>query len=156
MKKNKGRYMTKRISTKALSKLCHKDQVRFALFCADQVRHMYVHGPEAIRCREVLDNWLENKATLDECIDAVENLRLSSNDMDYFTPLPICTLIDAASISYREDDIDHINGYLAADVAEDAARLSKHPTKTIKQQRQYFNELLNLDNILEDIILKGK
>ena len=54
------------ITTSELEKLSHRDQVRFALFCANQVIHLtdIKEGKVAI---EVTERWLEGKATKEEC-----------------------------------------------------------------------------------------
>ena len=55
------------VTQKMLQKLNHKDQVRFALHCADQVKDKWKDIPEAVTAVAVTELWLEGKATSEEC-----------------------------------------------------------------------------------------
>jgi len=151
--------MIRRVSSKSLGKLSDKDLVRFALFCADQIIQEYADIPEVIKCREVIYNWLEDKATVDECTKAYDGLvwRIDIHKHSFnSSSTPLIALAHAISTIYYQYNKDYAVDSYVAYIAEDVVRYSKYPTKTFKQQKQYLNELLNLDSILEDIILKGK
>jgi hypothetical protein len=151
--------MIRRISSRSLSKLSHEDLVRFALFCANQITQEYADIPEVIKCHEVIHNWLEDNTKIQECRDAFDGLvwRIDIHKHSLNpSPTPLIALAHAVSTTYLEYDEDYVVDSCVADIAEDVVRYSKYPTKTLKQQRQYFKELCYIDNILEDIILKGK
>ena len=61
-----GKQMKFEVTRELLKKLSHKDIVRFAVFCAEQVR--YLTGlDEAREALEITKKWLDGKATIDEC-----------------------------------------------------------------------------------------
>ena len=55
------------VSEKELKLLSHKDIVRFALFCAEQVKDNWKDIPECVRAIETVERWLEGKASAEEC-----------------------------------------------------------------------------------------
>jgi len=58
--------MENKVTTKMLKKLSHKDCVKFAVFCAEQVEYL-TELPEAKEALEITKKWLDGKATGDEC-----------------------------------------------------------------------------------------
>ena len=57
----------KKVSKEELELLPHKDCVRFALFCAEQVRDSWKDIPECVVAIETAERWLEGKASAEEC-----------------------------------------------------------------------------------------
>jgi len=49
-----------------LSELSHKNKVRFALFCAKQVKHL-MNSKKATQAIDIVELFLEDKATAEEC-----------------------------------------------------------------------------------------
>jgi len=49
-----------------LNELSHKNKVKFALFCAKQVKHL-LNNKEAIQAIDIVELFLEDKATAEEC-----------------------------------------------------------------------------------------
>ena len=60
----------RRISTFDLHILKHEFQVRFALFCAYQVKDRWDKTPSCIEAVKIVELWLEGKASDDECRSA--------------------------------------------------------------------------------------
>ena len=53
----------KRVNIKELELLSHRDMVRFALFCAEQVKEGWRDIPECVSAIETVKRWLEGRAT---------------------------------------------------------------------------------------------
>ena len=118
----------KQIETKNLTKLPHNFQVRFALFCASQVRNGWKGIPECVEAIRMAELWLEDKATSKEC--KVAAYAASST---------------ASAASYA--------AYDAALAAASAANASEDKAKLIKEQWAFYNELLHCDAIAEKALL---
>ena len=57
-------------STQDLSKLSHRFQVRFAIFCANQVKHLWAQDKRCVSAVETAERWLVGEATQEECREA--------------------------------------------------------------------------------------
>jgi hypothetical protein len=64
---NKVNKVNKKITEDMLEKLTHKDQVRFALFCVEQVVELGFKSKEILVVVDVLNRFLEGKATKKDC-----------------------------------------------------------------------------------------
>ena len=134
--------MTIYVCSKLLSKLSHKDQVRFALFCDYQVKNEWEKSIKVKKAIELVELWLEDKATTEDC----EVFLGRERNMDQY-PYSISTLTSYhLSAEYARGASDYV---LAAFVYDYKRK------DIIKAQRKYLNELLYVDDILEKIILKG-
>jgi hypothetical protein len=141
-------YMRTKATIYNISKLSRKDIVRFALFCAKQANSK---APEAIACINVVERWLDNKATSDEC-RAAANATFAA---------------DAADAAYAAADAADATAYAtayaaascAADAAADAAYAAANAAARAAArtaQEQYLYELLHIDDIIEQTLLKHK
>jgi len=65
-----------------LSELSHKNKVRFALFCAKQVKHL-IDSKEAIQAIDIVELFLEDKATTEECRKAANAIYAAAYDTAY-------------------------------------------------------------------------
>ena len=138
----------KTVTKEQLEKLPHKFQVAFALFCTKQVSHLSddkrVHD-----CIEVVEKWLEGKATADAIYDAYAYTATDA-------------AARAASVAYTATDAAGAAGaaaYVAAAAraAADAiydAIYDANREKIIEEQNRYYEELLNFDNIVEAELFK--
>jgi hypothetical protein len=135
-----------RITVNNLKGLSHKDQVRFALFCANQVKDKWKHIPSSVEAIRLTELWLEGKATTDDCwfiagVAGSDAFRLGANSA-------------AASAAYTVDSIaPWANAHSAAisanyDISVDMAGI-------IQEQWGYFYELRDFDKIAEQILIGG-
>jgi len=61
-----------------LNELSHKNKVRFTLFCAKQVKHL-IDSKEAMQAIDIVELFLEDKATAEECRKAANTVYIASN-----------------------------------------------------------------------------
>jgi hypothetical protein len=131
--------MKTEVTVDNISKLSRKDIVRFALFCAKQVDSK---APEAIACINVVERWLDNKATSDECRAAAH-------------------AAFAADAAYAAYAAARAAAHAAADAADAAANAANttayaaaaYSTDAQVAQEQYLYELLHIDDIIEQTLL---
>jgi len=136
----------KKVSKEELELLPHKDCVRFALFCAEQVRDSWKDIPECVVAIETAERWLEGKASAEECKVAAY-------------------AADAHAAAHATDDASHAAAYATyaayAYAAYAAAAYSANAAHTaaygnphlIDAQRNYYEELLYFDDIAEKLLL---
>ena len=136
------------VSEKELLLLPHKDCVRFALFCAEQVKDSWKDIPECVRAIETTERWLEGKASAEECKVAAY-------------------AADAHAAAHATDDASHAAAYATyaayAYAAYAAAAYSANAAHTaaygnphlIEAQWEYYLELLHFDDIAEKALLGG-
>jgi hypothetical protein len=144
-----------RVTMDNVSKLSRKDIVRFALFCAKQVD---CKAPDAIACINVVERWLDNKATSDECRTAA----YAAVGAAYASASAAANAnaANAASAAYYAVYAAN-DAYVAAreaaaraanDAANDAA-YAAYSTDAQVAQEQYLYELLHIDDIIEQTLL---
>ena len=129
-----------------LEKLSHNFQVRFALFCAKQVIHLVNFKDKAVCENAILttEKWLEGKATAEEC-------RIAASAATSATWAADAT--DAAADAAADAARSAMNATWTADAAADAVDASKNKQQAIKEQWDYYLELLNFDKNFEEIVL---
>ena len=111
-----------------LKKLDHKNQVRFALRCAKSV----AQNPAGARCIEVVELWLDGRASAEECRQAAYAAADAADAAAY-----------AAYAAY------------AADAAACAAAYAADAADAIKKDlMRYLWELVNVDSVIYETILK--
>jgi len=122
----------KKVSDKELLLLPHKDIVRFALFCAEQVKEGWKGIPECVAAIETAERWLEGKAAEEECRVAADAAAAAY----------------ATSAAYTAYATSAANAAYATYYA--AAYGNPH---LIEAQWEYYNELLHFDDIAEKALL---
>lgn len=135
------------LTEEQLEKLpCHF-QIAFALFCAKQVIHLVeAEDKEACNnCIEVVEAYLEGKATREDC-EKVANAAYSDA---HFTHAASATYYTA----YAAANITHIFIANTVAAASAAATFATNKEQTLKEQHQYYQELLNFDNIANNLLL---
>jgi hypothetical protein len=134
--------MTTHIPSRLFSKLSHKDQVRFALFCDYQLKSKWSRSIKVKKAIKLVELWLEDKATTEDCqafLDSERNMR------QYPYSIPTIARYHV-SAEYAAGASDYV---LAAFVYD-------YKQKDImRAQREYLNELLYVDDIFEKIVLNG-
>lgn len=138
------------ITRQDLGKLSHAYQVRFALFCAYQVKPHWEKIPECVKAIEITEKWLVGEATAEECrVAALAAAATANIDTTYNTAYDAA--YDAAHAAYV--------AYAAAQAASAATyatyaayAASKNRQKLIDEQWDFYNDLLNIDKRLEDAI----
>jgi hypothetical protein len=141
-----------RITKEQLSELSHKDQVRFALFCAYQLKDQWVSPSGCMNALKVVEMWLEDKANIEECSKATKIFWTYCHNEDMVVLYALaathfCVYTSYVSISE--------NAMLASKFV--ISHIAPSPNSThfvIQEQRDYYNELRYIDNIFEDIVLK--
>ena len=134
------------VSKKDLAKLSHRYQVMFAVFCAEQVIHLV--DP---KCKEIClkaigaaKGWIRGEATAEEC-------RAAAYDAAY--DAATAAAYDARAAANAAANAAAYDARAAAYAARAAAYAKKDKKKIVKQQWDYYSELLNLDENLEKILV---
>ena len=143
----------KEITIDNLRELSRKNCVRFALFCANQVAHIET-SEKAQECRDIVERWLEGKASSKECRDA------ANAACDTSIAVARATAVYAIYTTYAagttRDHFAHFAYYAYhASYAADAAS-NKKTEEIIEEQRNYYDALLSWNEIFEEIVLDGK
>ena len=154
----------KQLQNTDLEKLSHNFQVKFALFCAKQVIGLVKSKNRQICENAILitEKWLEGKATAEECKTAAYAAANAAADAAY-----AAAYAAANAAAYAADAADaaaNAAAYAAANAAADAANAayaaadaanaSLNKEQSIKEQWDYYNELLFFDKNFEEIVLK--
>ena len=161
--------MLNRVSKEELQKLSHKNQVRFALFCAKAVSHLNPNHEAQLAIRTV-ELWLDNKATVEECKKAADagyaGAYAAADATDYASYAGAhaayagAAYADADAASYAAGAAAHAGcaahaaraaSYAAAAYAGAHAAAAKN--KAIQAQREYYDSLLYINENFEKIIL---
>ena len=144
----------KQPQTTDLQKLPHNFQVRFALFCAKQVVDLVEPKYKQVCDNAILtvERWLDNKATAEECRAAAHaaayTAAYAANAAAYAANAAAHAATDAAYAANAAAHAAH-----AADAPYPAVNASHNKEQTIKEQWDYYNELLNFDKNFEEIVL---
>ncbi len=136
------------LTREEISKLPHRKQVMFALFCAEQVTHLLNKDTKvsALKAIEVTKLWLEGKATLEECRAAAHAACAAAYAADAAAyAAAYAADADAAAYAARAAYAADAAAYAADAAAEDRDKL-------IKEQHNYYNALLNLDKYAEGLV----
>jgi hypothetical protein len=130
---------------KSFPKLPSKFFTRFALYCANDVKHLMDN--EALRVLEVTQLWLKGKAAIQEVRDAAYvAYNASANSAEYAATYASYTAYDTAFAA--ADAADNAAFYAAASAA-DAANKDE---RKIQQYYNKFNEMLNELSGVEKVI----
>jgi hypothetical protein len=153
------------ITEEKLQELSNKDQIRFALFCANQVIGVWSCEPDFVNAIKLVELWLEDKATVEECADAARitnniiNRLLDKRDKgfhvsDYY----LNSLLAADYTIYATSNFENLGIILRASrsCANAAYYASNASPILIKYQIDYYNELRFVDENFERIVLEGK
>ena len=157
------------VSEKELKLLSHKDIVRFALFCAEQVKDNWKDIPECVRAIETVERWLEGKASAEECrntayaadahavytASAAAHAAHATDAAAYYATYVATRAAYSANAAYAyaaSSAAAYAADYAAAYAADYAAYGNPH---LIDAQREYYNELLYFDDIAEKLLLGG-
>jgi len=130
-----GSSILEKVSEEELLLLSHKDCVRFAVFCAEQVRDSWENIPECVAAIETVERWLEGKATEEECWKAANAARAAHY---------------ANTAYYAAYAVAYAAAYAAHTGANAAYARNPH---LIEAQWEYYNELLYFDDIAEKLLL---
>ena len=150
-----------KVSEEELSLLPHKDCVRFALFCAEQVRDSWKDIPECFVAIETTERWLEGKASAEECRNATHVADAARYAAHYANTTAYDAYYAAYAAAYAAYAASAASD--ASDAAYAAARAAHYATATyaakkshlIEAQWEYYNELLHFDDIAEKLLLGG-
>jgi hypothetical protein len=152
----------KEINEKLLCELSHKDQIRFALFCANQTREFWYDSKIYENTYKLIELWLEGKATVQECLDAGNacynecNLygnRTLTGDFIYAGR----ALLYAAQAVEETYYIDTHIKLVSSNAVMAFSFGFKHTADTNKaeqDQLDYYNELRYINENFEKIVLK--
>ena len=142
------------LTKKQLSELSHKDQVRFALFCAYQVKNEWEKSLNCVNAIKITELWLENKVTSSECRSAA-SAAFSNPSKDIYTAAYAAY---AASADADADVAAIYTGYAASTALYTRATYPTYATdkiKIIQAQIEYYNELKYINENFEKIVLEG-
>jgi len=144
--------MKTKITKDNIRKLSHKDQVRFALFCAKSVQHKIV-GQHALNCIDIVERWLDGKATAEECKIAASKVILDNN-YSYTTTAAEYAAMTAINTSMATIDIIDANYYTHCASGNSRNALFNKGIVEYKQE-EYLYELLHINEIIEQILLNN-
>ena len=141
--------------------LTPQDCVRFALFCAEQVRDSWKDIPECVAAINMVERWLKGKAAEEECVNAAYTASAAANAAyaasaaafadayayyaTYTAAIAANSAADAARATYAA-----VHAANAAYAASHAAAGKSH---LIDAQWNYYLELLHFDDIAEKLLL---
>jgi len=148
-----------------LDKLDHKMQVRFAIFCAKQVIDLVdaKHKEVCLKAIEAAEGFVEGRVSKEECYAAAA----AANAASYaaYAAAAGYAAADAADAAYAAGyaagyaadaagyAAANAAGYAAANAAGYAAANAALARKDIEQEQiRYYNELLNFDKIVEEMM----
>jgi hypothetical protein len=135
-------------TTKDLEKLGHREQVCFAVACAESVFHLVAKKDKPV-CRASIDaaiGFVEGKVSAEECrvaADAAADAAAATDAAADAAADAAYVAADAAAATYAAAD---------AAAATYAAYASKDKQKLIEQQWQLYDDLLSLDSNLVSIL----
>ena len=138
-----------KVSRDSLQMLPRRERVMFALFCAEQVKHLSGKDKEsAVYCIKMVKLWLEGRATREQCRAAVVTANITGSANAAYAAVYATNAIahDDASAIYAE----YASAAVVAYITSDAAIIAQ----LIKAQQDYYDCLLNLDKYAEEMITK--
>ncbi len=142
----------KKITTSDLKKLPHRLQVTFALFCVNQIKHLWKDIPEAVEAVEVTKKWLAGKATKEECkkVARAAYAVAAANAAAY--------AVDAAYADNAVAAYDAVDAaaYAVAAYAADTANADAVTTIRKEQLTYYDNLLAMVDGRVDEILVGYK
>jgi hypothetical protein len=122
----------------------------FAVFCAEQVIGLVKeqHRDACVKAIDTAKRWLRGEVKTEECIDAATLITCGTyaNAAASYAVYAIYKCAGFAAAYYASTHAIAAS-YVADDVTDDAKY------KVVKEQRDYYNELLNLDENLEKILV---
>ena len=160
----------KLVRKKELLLLSQQDCVRFAIFCAEQVKEDWENIPECVNAINIVERWLEGKATEDECKVAAHAAYAAADaaadayaaDAAANAAYAASAAADAAAYVASHAAYAYAASsayaayaayaYYAADAASTAYAADGNP-HFINAQWNYYNELLHFDDIAEKLLL---
>ena len=147
-----GSSILEKVSRKELELLSQQDCVRFALFCAEQVRDSWRGVPECVAAVETAERWLEGKATEEQCRNTAYAAYAAANAAAYANSAAYAAY-DAAAHAANAASSAACDAVYAANAA--SAAYANGNLHLIEAQRNYYEELLYFDDIAEKLLLGG-
>ena len=153
----------KPVSKKELELLSHKDIVRFALFCAEQVKEGWKGIPECVVAIETVERWLKGKAAAEECVNAADaaasaaNAAYTASATAFADAYAYYATYTAAIAAYSASHAARATyaAVHAANAAYAASHAAAGKSHLIDAQWNYYLELLHFDDIAEKALLGG-
>ena len=149
--------------------LTPQDCVRFALFCAEQVRDSWKDIPECVAAINMVERWLKGKASEEECVNAssaaYDAAYAANAAAAYAAAYAASAAANAANADAAYSDATaaanaanaanaaDAAAYVAAYDAAYAANAAAGKSHLIEAQWNYYNELLHFDDIAEKALL---
>ena len=142
------------LSVEDLKLLSHKDIVRFALFCAEQVRDNWKNSKICVAGIEGVERWLEGKATAEECRNASIAVASATRGITNAAYYANATADDAAcgSVDYSATPSAVYSAWCASACVTSYVVFYDQP-QAVKEQWEYYEELLHFDDIAEKLLL---
>jgi len=138
--------------------LTPQDCVRFALFCAEQVRDSWKDIPECVAAINMVERWLKGKAAEEECVNAssaaYDAAYAANAAAAYAAAYAASAAANAANADAAYSDATAAaNAANAANAASSAAYAAAGKSHLIEAQWNHYNELLHFDDIAEKALL---
>jgi hypothetical protein len=144
------------LTSHQIRQLSNKDQIRLALFCANQVRSKWGYLRELVRAFETIELWLEDKATYEECqTDIMIAAQFwDQGRADEVNPAPYHAI---NSVLAGENTTSGYVIFAAASATKSVDTRFGYEERNVMVQQQidYYNELRYIDENFERIVLEG-
>jgi len=162
------------LTFKELSLLPNHKQIRFAIFCANQVIHLVPteHMEVCLKAINAAELYLEGKASKEECgvaanttytaayaaaANAAANAASAANAA--YAASTAANAASAANAAYAASTAAYAASTAAANAANAAAAYAASPKEKqniIEAQYHLYDQLLNEDRIFEEIVLNSE
>ena len=147
----------KQITSKELRLLSHNFQVRFALFCANQVKEHWETIPQCVEAIRITELWLENKATSEECRIAYRAVDVTYTAANAAHAAAYAVYTAANAVSNGAAYATYTAAAAAAAAAHAAANAVSNAdldkARIIKEQWDCYNQLLSFHEEFEKRVL---
>jgi len=155
--------MRTEVTEENIGLLSYRNKVQFALFCVKQAIHL-TDSHEAHKCVDVLELWLEGKASADECMNA----SVDANGSNKVHAIP--NTHNNATAAYYVVNAAYYAAYATAIIPSSYTTYATYTAAnhvvtaidqvfdysasvTRKQQEAYLYELIHINEIVEQTLL---
>jgi hypothetical protein len=139
--------MTNIVSHYELKELSYKDQVRFALFCAYQLKSRWINDYRCTYAIHLIELWLSDKITQKEIIGVDDIISTISYTPNSFAHQVIAYTL--RTICFPDSSISYVQ-YVIMYTLQHGSDID-----FAYEQRKYYNDLRYIDENFERIVLEG-
>jgi hypothetical protein len=148
------------VTLKDLQELSDKEIVLWTLFCTNRVSHLWWRSDLAKACVYAVEGYINNRTSPETCNESARTLMNSIHHMT-LSPRYDYAIRSAAYVAYTAGHIIYSTNPYACNTAVTCANYAHSALNNKQRERfnketwEYYNELNTINNIFEDIVLKG-